>query len=843
MDGRSMVLEEEEDDEDDGRERCRIKHVPLTSSARPMSLCIDQNDEFDEYAMQTDPLDSPNSALPSPVSDVDDWNQQDDASLTPMHPNPAIVAHPPSTAGTASSSNSSSNSSSSSSSNDMVVDTPITTHAATSSFSQIPPAPITPVRALIDTYDALPNDIQDYLMLHLLRRTPMQSLRFASDVIMQVLRTDFVAKLPRHLSQKILLYLDVRTLCRASAVSRLWHQFIDADAWLWRVKIMEAAFVVSPHELIDYPHYLPPQFQQNSQNMQTQPPNPPNQPSNANEIPSSSSSSVCSEILSPALSPMEEMLQDGVLPDPMAWLLQDNNHHHHHQASTPLPMAPLPRSSSSSLSLPPLAAATSAAVPQVTTSEPIVVLDAQQPFKAVYRRHHQMRVNWKHNRAQRTQVKGHGEVVTCLQFDNDKIITGFEKTSSGYYDNSINIYDIKTGQLRRKLHGHEGGVWALQYVGNTLVTGSTDRTLRIWDIERGICRYVFCGHTSTVRCLYIVMPTPVQTPHGVVMQPDQPKIISGSRDCTIRVWNLPYLPAKGFPPSSSSASSSAAATPNASASSSSSHHPPHTHHHHHPPHHHHRTPSFSKQDPGDEYARNNTTTTTTTSSSSNPTQAYHTTFSQEHEFNPFFVHLLRGHTDSVRTLAAHGNMLVSGSYDNTVRVWDLEKGERLHQLEGHTQKVYSVVIDPKNNRCISGSMDSTIRIWCLESGRCLHVLRGHTSLVGLLGLTDAYLVSAAADASLRVWSTQSGDCHHVLSGHHGHKTAITSFQHDNIKVVSGSEGGLKMWDVKTGELMHDLITDVHGVWRVAFDERRCVAAVKSETGTRLDILDYGADLN
>lgn len=95
-------------------------------------------------------------------------------------------------------------------------------------------------------------------------------------------------------------------------------------------------------------------------------------------------------------------------------------------------------------------------------------------------------------------------------------------------------------------------------------------------------------------------------------------------------------------------------------------------------------------------------------------------------------------------------------------------------------------------------------------------------MVGLLHLTPKHLVSAAADSTLRIWSTETGVCEHVLSGHQG---AITCFQHDGHKVVSGSEGGLKLWDIKSGMLVRDLITNVTGVWRVAFDERRCVAAV------------------
>lgn len=354
-------------------------------------------------------------------------------------------------------------------------------------------------------------------------------------------------------------------------------------------------------------------------------------------------------------------------------------------------------------------------------------------YKRLYRRHHTLRQNWRKGRAEEKVFYGHEKsVVTSLQFDSEKIVSGAD-------DMHINIYDTATGRKRMTLEGHEGGIWALQYVGNTLVTGSTDRRVRVWDLETGKCTHLFAGHNSTVRCLLIAKPTMINGR----LEPAEPLIVTGSRDSTLRVWKLP--------------------------------------------------------DPKDVAGHYDGT-----------------------GHNPYHLRTLRGHDHSVRAVASHGNTLVSGSYDNTVRVWNIETGEMIHTLEGHTQKVYSVVIDTERNRCMSGSLDSTIRIWDLATGECIKRLEGHTVLVGLLGLTNKYLVSAAADSILRVWSPETGICQHALSGH---GNSITCFQHDNEKVISGSEGGLKMWDIQSGQFVKDLITDVDGVWRVSFDGRRCVAAV------------------
>ncbi|RMY60043.1 hypothetical protein D0863_11732 [Hortaea werneckii] len=205
--------------------------------------------------------------------------------------------------------------------------------------------------------------------------------------------------------------------------------------------------------------------------------------------------------------------------------------------------------------------------------------------------------------------------------------------------------------------------------------------------------------------------------------------------------------------------------------------------------------------------------------------------------NPYFLRTLSGHHNSVRAICAQGDTLISGSYDCTVRVWKISTGDLVHCLQGHTQKVYSVVLDHNRGRCISGSMDNMVKVWDLQTGSCLFNLEGHTSLVGLLDLSHDRLVSAAADSTLRIWDPESGACKATLSAHIG---AITCFQHDGRKVISGSDKTLKMWNAKDGKFVCDLLTDLSGVWQVRFDERRCVAALQRNDVTYIEVLDFGA---
>jgi F-box and WD-40 domain protein CDC4 len=116
------------------------------------------------------------------------------------------------------------------------------------------------------------------------------------------------------------------------------------------------------------------------------------------------------------------------------------------------------------------------------------------------------------------------------------------------------------------------------------------------------------------------------------------------------------------------------------------------------------------------------------------------------------------------------------------------------------------------------------------------LISGHSSLVGLLDLSHGYLVSAAADSTLRIWNPDTGICQHTLSAHTG---AITCFQHNENMVLSGSDGTLKMWDVRTGEFVRDLLHGLSGVWQIKFDDRRCVAAVQRGGITWIDVLTFG----
>jgi len=176
--------------------------------------------------------------------------------------------------------------------------------------------------------------------------------------------------------------------------------------------------------------------------------------------------------------------------------------------------------------------------------------------------------------------------------------------------------------------------------------------------------------------------------------------------------------------------------------------------------------------------------------------------------------ILKGHDDHVITcLQFSGNRIVSGSDDNTLKVWSATTGKCLRTLVGHTGGVWSSQM--ANNVIVSGSTDRTLKVWNVESGTCVHTLYGHTSTVRCMHLHQTRVVSGSRDATLRMWDVESGECLHVLVGH---VAAVRCVQYDGRLVVSGAyDYMVKVWNPDREECLHTLSGHTNRVYSLQFD--------------------------
>jgi WD40 repeat protein/serine/threonine protein kinase len=119
------------------------------------------------------------------------------------------------------------------------------------------------------------------------------------------------------------------------------------------------------------------------------------------------------------------------------------------------------------------------------------------------------------------------------------------------------------------------------------------------------------------------------------------------------------------------------------------------------------------------------------------------------------IKTIDGHDDQVRSIAItpDGKTLVSGSYDETVKVWNLETGELIRSLNGHSDDIVSVAISPDGKFIASGSKDKTIKVWDLTSGELLNTLTGHSDEVYVVTFSPdgKTIASGSKDNTIKLW--------------------------------------------------------------------------------------------
>lgn len=179
------------------------------------------------------------------------------------------------------------------------------------------------------------------------------------------------------------------------------------------------------------------------------------------------------------------------------------------------------------------------------------------------------------------------------------------------------------------------------------------------------------------------------------------------------------------------------------------------------------------------------------------------------------VRLFQGHTDGVMCLAFREKVsgmgfpvLITGSYDRTVRVWNVRTGQMLCTLTGHARGVRCLQFD--DAKLITGSMDRTLKIWNWRTGELLRTLEGHTQGIVSLNYNDFILASGSADSSIRVWNFRTRECF-SLQGHRDWVNAVQLWsgpalagsQEDKMPPMflfsASDDGTIRLWDLQTRE--------------------------------------------
>jgi guanine nucleotide-binding protein subunit beta-2-like 1 protein len=172
---------------------------------------------------------------------------------------------------------------------------------------------------------------------------------------------------------------------------------------------------------------------------------------------------------------------------------------------------------------------------------------------------------------------------------------------------------------------------------------------------------------------------------------------------------------------------------------------------------------------------------------------------------------LKGHSHYVQDVAisSDGQFALSGSWDGTLRLWDLNTGTTTRNFYGHTKDVLSVAFSADNRQIVSGSRDKSINLWN-TLGQCKFVITedGHKEWVSCVrfspNLATPLIVSAGWDKMVKVWNLTHCKLRTNLIGHTGYVNTVTVSPDGSLCASGGKDGTAMLWDLNEGRHLSSL---------------------------------------
>merc|ERR1719276_734469 len=230
------------------------------------------------------------------------------------------------------------------------------------------------------------------------------------------------------------------------------------------------------------------------------------------------------------------------------------------------------------------------------------------------------------------------------------------------------------------------------------------------------------------------------------------------------------------------------------------------------------------------------------------------TLTREQENYGIMHKRLCGHAHYVQDVAisSDGQFALSGSWDGTLRLWDLNSGTTTRRFVGHTKDVLSVAFSADNRQIVSGSRDRTINLWN-TLGQCKYTIQenGHKEWVSCVRISPnlqiPLIVSAGWDRVVKVWNLNHCALRTNLMGHTGYVNTVTVSPDGSLCASGGKDGTAMLWDLnlgnhlsslEAGDIIHALCFSPIRYWLCAatastimiwdLESKQCVASLKPQ---------------
>lgn len=338
---------------------------------------------------------------------------------------------------------------------------------------------------------------------------------------------------------------------------------------------------------------------------------------------------------------------------------------------------------------------------------------------------------------------------------------------------------LRLSHVRAVLRGHSGKVYSASYSpdGKLVLTGSEDKTARLWDAASGTLVRELKGHTKGLE--------------SAIFSPEGDLVLTASDDGTARVWETDSGQVVTVLPTQKDVIWNAAFSPDASR--------------------------------------------VVTADKDGTSEIWET---RTGRLIAELEHVDHVHGVLWATFSPDGKLVVTASADGTAHVWDAASGSSIAQLGDEAvpqsqEAVWYASFSPDSRLVVTAHEDRNARVWDAETGTLLTVLSGHTGRVhaAVFSPDGTRIVTVSADGTARIWEPFQEKSLYELRGQSGALWTVQFSRDGQYVVTTGQDGTARIWDVRTGRNAAELRGHVGDVWTAAFGPDGTSVVTAGQDGT------------